>query len=77
MSMNRQQFDNCFYQQPDPEPDRQKAEKSDTRRFWFLCVPGGLLAGFIGCVIGDSGGYFIPVGGIVCFVLWAVTAREK
>jgi hypothetical protein len=66
-----------YYQVEDPEPDRKKAEKSDTRAFWFLWIPLGALAGFLACVLGDSGGFFLPVWGVTTFVLWAVFGREK
>lgn len=75
--MNRQQFDNNFYQQPDPEPDRKKTESSELRKFWFLFVPLGALVGFVACVVGESGGYFIPVSGITIFALWAVLGRGR
>lgn len=75
--MNRQQFDNCMFQQPDPEPDRKKTEKSEFKKFWFLFVPLGLVAGFFACVVGNSGAYFVPCGGITVFVLWAVLGRGR
>lgn len=75
--MNRQDFDNFTYQKTDPEPDRKKAEKLDTRKFWLLWIPLGALAGFFACVTGGSGAYFIPVGGIVAFLLWAMFGRSK
>jgi hypothetical protein len=65
------------YQVEDPEPDREKTEKSEFKKFWFLFVPLGCLAGFFACIVGDSGSYFIPVGGIAVFVLWAVLSRNK
>ena len=65
------------YQVEDPEPDRKKAEKHNTRLFWFLCLPAGALVGFFACVVGGSGAYFIPVGGITAFVLWAVTGKSS
>lgn len=65
------------YQVEDPEPDRKKAEKQDTRLFWFLWVPLGALVGFFACVIGNSGGFFIPVWGVTTFVLWAVTGESS
>jgi len=75
--MNRQQFDNFTFQQSDPEPDRKKAEKSDTRKFWFLFLPAGALVGFFACVIGNSGGFFLPVWGVTTFVLWAAFGRSS
>ena len=71
----RKQFQNCMFQQPDPEPDRKKAEKSDTRAFWFLFIPAGALVGFFACVVGNNGAYFLPVGGITTFALWAAFGR--
>ena len=60
--MNRQEFNNCLFQQPDPEPDRKKAEKFDTRKFWCLWVPLGALVGFFACVVGGSGGFLFRYG---------------
>lgn len=65
------------YQVEDSEPDRKKAEKQDTRLFWFLWVPLGALVGFFACVVGGSGAYFIPVGGITAFVLWAALGKSS
>ena len=75
--MNRRDFNNYFYQQIDSEPDRKKAEKQDTRLFWFLWVPLGALVGFFACVIGNSGGFFIPVWGVTTFVLWAAFGKSS
>jgi len=65
------------YQVEDPEPDRKKTEASELRKFWFLFVPLGVVAGFFACVVGDSGAYFVPVGGITIFVLWAVLGKKS
>lgn len=65
------------YQVEDPEPDRKKVEKSDTRTFWFLWVPLGALLGFVGCVIGQSGAYLFPVWGVSTVALWAAFGRSK
>jgi len=75
--MNRQQFDNYTFQKPDNRPDKERAEKLDTRRFWCLYLPAGVLAGFFGCVVGNSGAYFVPVGGVVVFLLWAAFGRSS
>jgi hypothetical protein len=69
--MNRQQFDNYTFQKIDPRPDEERASKQSTRVFWCLCVPLGALIGFFACVVGGSGGFFIPVWGLSTFGLWA------
>jgi hypothetical protein len=74
--MSQSDFDNCMFQQEDPEPDRKKAGKLDTQKFWGLWVPAGILAGFVACIIGQSGAYFLPVGGVATFLLWAGSKSE-
>jgi hypothetical protein len=66
-----------YYQVEDPEPDRKKAEKLDTRKFWFLWIPLGALVGFFACVVGNDGALFLPVSGLTVFGLWAAFGRGK
>ena len=75
--MNKSDFDNAMFQQIDPEPDRKKAEKSDTRKFWCLWLPLGAVVGFFACVVGNSGGFFLPVWGVTTLVLWAAFGRSS
>ena len=74
---SRRQFQNAMFQQPDPEPDRKKAEKLDNILLGRLFIPAGALAGLFACLVGNSSAYFIPVGGFATFVLWAMFGREK
>jgi hypothetical protein len=37
----------------------------------------GAVAGFFACLIGDSGGYFLPVGGLTAFLVWAVGSSKE
>ena len=75
--MTQKEFDLKSFQVEDPRPDKEKKEKSDTRKFWCLYFPAGVLSGFFGCVVGNSGAYFVPVGGIVVFLLWAAFGTSE
>jgi hypothetical protein len=75
--MTREQYHNYLFQQPDLRPDKEKKEKSDTRAFWCLWVPLGAVIGFFACVVGGSGGFFVPVWGLSTFVLWAAFGRSS
>ena len=75
--MTRQEFDNYTFQKPDDRPEKERREKSDNRLFWCLWVPLGAVVGFFACVVGDSGGLFVPVWGISTFVLWAAFGRSS
>lgn len=56
---------------PEPEP-----EPSDTRRFWVLCVPLGLVLGF-GLSVLLNTDVFFPASGVFILLLWACGAGKK
>ena len=69
--MNRQQFQNHFFQQVDPKPDKERQKRTSFRAFWFVYVPLGALAGFAACVVGQDGALFFPVWGLTVLFIWA------
>lgn len=75
--MTKSEFDNATFQQPDPRPDEEKLAKADTRVFWAIWIPIGMLVGFFACVVGGSAALFFPVWGFSTFVLWAAFGRGK
>jgi hypothetical protein len=75
--MTKQEFDNCLFQQEDPHPEQERRDKSDTRAFWFLWIPLGAVVGFFACVVGDSGGFFLPVWGVTTLLLWGMFGRSS
>ena len=75
--MTKYEFDNATFQQADPRPEQEKLAKTDTRLFWAVWIPLGALVGFFACVVGGSGGFFIPVWGITTFGLWAAFGRQN
>lgn len=69
--MNRQQFQNCFFQQEDPEPENKRKKKTDFRVFWVVYVPLGTLVGFAASMLGQDAGFFFPVWGLTVLFMWA------
>lgn len=69
--MNRQHFDNYFYQQEDPEPEKKRQKKTDFRVFWFVYVPLGALVGFAATILSGVGSLFFPVWGLTVLFMWA------
>jgi hypothetical protein len=74
--MNRQQFDNAFFQIEDPAPEKKRREKSDMRTFWAIHVPGGALVGFVACLL-TSKSVFLPVWGLSTLALWALGGSSE
>jgi hypothetical protein len=77
IQLTKSEFHNATYQVLDPRPEKERRAKADTKLFWCLWVPLGAVFGFFACIVGDSGGYFVPVWGISTFVLWAAFGRSS
>lgn len=69
--MTRQDFDNSFFQQEDPEPEKKRKKQTDFRVFWFIYVPLGALIGFAATVLSGLGPIFFPVWGLTVLFMWA------
>ena len=70
MKENREQFDNRMFQQEDPKPAKDAADKLDTRKFWFVCVPLGAVVAFVASLVAQSGGVFLPCWVVVSLLIW-------
>ena len=77
MKMNREEFDNCLYNQDDPAPAKAKADKLDLRKFWFLWVPGGALGAFMLTLWANSGGVFLPAWFVITMLLWGAFGGKQ
>ena len=69
--MNRQHFDNCMFQQPDPKPEKERQKKTSFRAFWFIYFPLGAIVGFAAAALSGSGTIFFPVWGLTTLFMWA------
>lgn len=74
--MTPEEFRNIQWQKPAEGPERERRATADSHKFWRLAVPLGLLFGLVGCIIGQSGGYFLPVSGISILVVWGIMESE-
>ena len=63
----RQKFDAVMYQKVDPKPEIARREKHESRVFWVIGVPVGLIAAFFLTFATDMG---TPA----FFIAWAVFA---
>jgi hypothetical protein len=74
--MNREQFDNSLYVRPSGREAREAREKSNTRRFWFFCVPGGAMTAFIVALVSGSGGVFFWAWLVFTFLIYGLSIPE-
>ncbi len=77
MRPTKQQYENFLFQQPDPQPAKDAAAKTESRKFWAICVPLGALFAFIVTLITGSAGAFLPCWFVLSLVLWGITSETK
>ncbi len=77
MKISRQQFDNTFFQQEDPAPDKKTRERRENRFFWFVIVPLGACVGAFVTIVSQNGALFLPVWGLSTLAMWALGGSSE